>query len=46
VFEGSEQDRTKRSKLRQAQRSHMVRLKWRNWEAHLRALDGVQLKTT
>ena len=43
---GSEQDRTKRSKLRQAQRPHMVRLSGVTGEAHSRAVDCVQLKTT
>jgi hypothetical protein len=44
---GSEQDRTKRSKLRQAQRPHMVRLSGATGK-RIRALsvDCVQLKTT
>ena len=43
---GSEQDRTKRSKLRQAQRPHMVRLSGATGKRICARVDGVQLKTT
>ena len=46
-LKGSEQDRTRRSKLQQAQRPHMVRLSGAIGK-RIRALpvDSVQLKTT